>query len=209
MRKYGIGIALLLAFCVAVPSFASAQDDSVKHGELAQLVVRVLGLQRHLPPNPSDADCFALLLVNRIVPQGGWNHGEVVTAGDLARVVVQAMGEAENIENPDDPASWVNYLNEKGIQVVDLHEAVGHASPLYEAVTATYEPVNVDPFSRRRAVAQPDERQLAGDFGIVYTEVPFGTVVRVLTVVQPPVRRRPPPVTPNEPQEVVIVPFSL
>lgn len=200
MKKYGIGIALILAFCVAVPSFASAQDDSVKHGELAQLVVRVLGLTRHLPANPTDADCFALLLVNRIVPQDGWKHGEVVTAGDLARVVVQAMGEAENIENPDDPASWVNYLNEKGIQVVDLHEAVGHADPLGEAVTATYEPVNVDPFSRRRVVAQPDERLLAGDFGITSTEVPFGTVVRVLTVVQPPVRRRPPPVTPNEPQ---------
>ena len=208
MKKYGIVVVIALAVCMAVPSFASAQDDSVKHGELAQLVVRVLGLQRHLPPNPTDADCFALLLVNRITPQDGWKQGAVVTAADLARVVVQAMGEAENIENPDDPASWVNYLNEKGIQVVDLQEAVGQASPLDEAVTATYEPVNVDPFSRRRAVAQPDERQLAGDFGIQHADVPFSTVVRVLRVVPPPAVRRPRPVTPNEPQGVV-VPFNL
>jgi hypothetical protein len=208
MKKYGVVTVLALAFCIAVPSFTSAQDDSVKHGELAQLMVRVLGLQRHLPPNPTNADCFAILLVNRIVPQDGWRHGEVVTAGDLARVVVQAMGESENIENPDDPASWVNYLNEQGIEVVDLHETATQVSPLAEAVTPTYEPVNVDPFSRRRVVAQPDERQLAGDFGIMSTEVPFGTLVRVLRVVEPPAVRRPRPVTPNEPQEV-IVPFSL
>ncbi len=208
MKKYGVVMALALAFCIAAPSFTSAQDDSVKHGELAQLMVRVLGLQRHLPPNPTNADCFAILLVNRIVPQDGWKHGEVVTAGDLARVVVQAMGEAENIENPDDPASWVNYLNEQGIEVVDLHETTTQVSPLAEAVTPTYEPVNVDPFSRRRVVAQPDERQLAGDFGIMSTEVPFGTLVRVLRVVEPPAVRRPQPVTPNEPEQV-IVPFSL
>ncbi len=201
MKKHGLLVALILAFCIAAPSFAAAEDDLVKHGELAQLLTRVLGLHRHVPSNPTDADCFAVLKVNGISPAEGWQHGKVVTTGDLARVVVQAMGQASEIEDPDDPAAWVEHLNRQNITLVELDQAVAEVMPLDEAVTATFEPVNVDPFTRRRRVAEPDEHQLAGDFGVLAIEVPFGELVRVIRVIEPPRRRRPVPVTPVEPED--------
>lgn len=115
-------LMLLIAAVACAPALAQENGDnaatnSVTHGQLAQLMVRALGLSRFLPAVPTDGDVFRVLAQNGINPEDGWQFDGVVTKGMLARVLVQAMGLVEEVENPEDPLSWINVLTEHGVDL--------------------------------------------------------------------------------------------
>jgi len=99
-----------------VSSVESPGDgDVMTEGQLAEILVNVLGMAAMLPPNAQQADVIGILLQNGISPRDGWSPANVVTLGNLARILVQAMNASHHIENPEDDASWVNYLSSVGI----------------------------------------------------------------------------------------------
>lgn len=98
--------------------------DAAKHGLLAQLLVLQTGLYRFLPTNPTDFQCFEILRVNGIVPEGGWRPDKIVTRGDLARVVVQALQQSDKVEDKGNPRAWLDVLSSLGFEITTIGETV-------------------------------------------------------------------------------------
>ena len=99
----------------------------VTEGEMAQWLVRVLGLARFLPAAPTDLECFQILMQNNIAPADGWKQDRTVTMGNLARVIVQALGKQAEVQNPEKDESWVNYLKSIGYKVTIAHRDLPRA----------------------------------------------------------------------------------
>ncbi|MBQ7251364.1 MAG: hypothetical protein IJS32_02045 [Kiritimatiellae bacterium] len=144
MKKF---IALLLAASLlAVPVFAQEEESApqgVPQGQLAQLLVKTLGLAHLLPAVPTDADCFAILAQNGIAPADGWTQDGIVTQGVLARVLVQALGLSDEVENPADPLSWIAVLESNGISLDRITTSVESAESLPEGIFQS--PETTDP----------------------------------------------------------------
>ncbi len=96
----------------------------VTHPQLAELLVRALGLLRFLPAAPTSQQLFDILMQNGIVPEKGWDLSAVVSKGDLARILVQAMKAHDMVENPSDPQSWIDALKSLGISLDRLSETI-------------------------------------------------------------------------------------
>ena len=126
--RFRILLAIALTFTVflAVPSVrADGQRTSrsgsearvVTEGDFARWLVDVLGLGRQLPRNPTLQQCFAVLTRSGIAPADGWQRLDVVTAGTLARVLVEAMNQQQFVANPNSDAAYIDYLKRFGIQI--------------------------------------------------------------------------------------------
>lgn len=113
-----------------VRSRVDPQQDAARHGLLAQLLVLQTGLYRYLPLNPTDYECFVILALNGIEPLGGWDAGKVVTRGDLARVIGQALGLHDRVRDQADPRAWMDALATMNIQITTIGEAVQHVGPI-------------------------------------------------------------------------------
>ena len=107
----------------AEPKKAQASQP-VTHPQLAQLLVKALGLARFLPTAPSAQQLFDILMQNGISPQNGWLLDAVVTKADLARVIVQSLRKEDQVENPNDPQSWIDALKAMGISLDHLSETI-------------------------------------------------------------------------------------
>ncbi|MFH0878944.1 MAG: hypothetical protein V2A34_04455 [Lentisphaerota bacterium] len=142
---------------------AKPVGKTVTQAELGQLLVRVLGIARFLPANPTDQQCFALLMANGIQPVTGWNSTAEVKKADLARVIVQAMKKQGEVKNPDDPASWVDYLKSIGIPIDTVGEAVDYVDPLGEPVARNVVAGTSDPLVKRQQYNPIDETQYGTD----------------------------------------------
>lgn len=186
MRKW-LTMAMVAVLCVAVavPSVTAAeakpkakkpaeaakpeakggakQSAEVKQGELAQLLVQVLGLSRFLPPKPSYQQCFAALLHNSISPLLGWDETKIVTKADLARVIVQAMKKQSEIKNPDNPQEWIDYLKSIGVPLDAVGETLSYVEPLPEPVAPHVVSGQVDPLVKRHRFNPTDEMNYGVD----------------------------------------------
>ena len=159
-----LALSILLGVAFLVPQ-TFAQEESaageVTQLELAELLVDLLGLSKFLPGDPTAQEVFAALMTNGVVPEEGWNAAEVVTKATLARLVVQAMGRADEVENPDDPASWVAFLKENGIPIDTVGQAADNIEPAAEPVVDNVfaRAASADPLTRQNVFGKPDERQ--------------------------------------------------
>ncbi len=106
----------------------------VTHPQLAEQLVRALGLMRFLPAAPTAQQMFDVLMQNGIGPEGGWLLDAVVMKPDLARVLIQAMRKEDAVENPNDPQSWINALKEMGISLDRLSETIQTVETLPEGM---------------------------------------------------------------------------
>jgi hypothetical protein len=159
----------------AASKTTKAAAAKVTQGELAQMLVNVTGLFRFLPPNPTDSECVAILLQNRIAPADGWSIEKPVSRADLARVVVQAMHQESEVKNPDDPRSWINYLKGLGVPIDTVGESISNikpsAQPVGQNVFAV--PGQSDPIRRRNRFGEPDETEFGVDAQFVGNVLSF------------------------------------
>jgi hypothetical protein len=112
----------------------SQASQPVTQPQLAELLVKALGLVRFLPNAPSSQQMFDVLMQNGISPQDGWKLDAVVTKADLARVIVQALRMEDLVENPNDPQAWINVLKELGISTDRLSETIQSVEVLPEGM---------------------------------------------------------------------------
>ena len=125
---------------------AKAQPSGpVTHVQLAELLVKALGLVRFLPVAPSAQQTFDLLMQNGISPQAGWLLDAVVTKADLARVLVQALNMQDQVENPNDPQSWIDTLKAAGISLDRLSEAIRSVEALPDGMGQDVRLQSTDP----------------------------------------------------------------
>ena len=147
-------------------------SQPVTHPQLANLLVKALGLLRFLPNSPSVQQTFDVLMQNGISPQGGWLLDAIVTKADLARVIVQAMRKEDRVENPNDPQSWINALKELGISLDRLSETIQQVEVLPEGMGQDVTLQSTDPLVYDKNFTPGDRAQYS---------VPFSMVTRIFT----------------------------
>ena len=117
----------------------------VIHPQLAELLVKALGLVRFLPAAPTAQQMFEVLMQNGISPEKGWLLDAVVTKADLSRVIVQALRKEDAVENPNDPQSWIDTLKAEGIALDHLSETIQSAEVLPEGMGQDVSLQSTDP----------------------------------------------------------------
>lgn len=184
----------------ASPDQAEAPEaDFMTEDQLAEALVNVLGLATLLPPNPPMGDRLGILMQNGIMPRDGWNPDNVVTVGNLARILVQAMGQQQYVENPEDDASWVNYLASVGIVFGTIDEALDAVPVIDQPVALRAVEVSTDPLRRIPFIRPADEQQLGADLQnfrrlISASSIEDSLFILITSGITPP---NLPPVTPN------------
>ncbi len=124
--KIGVGLLMLAmaAFPLAETQAQQAPDNGITQGELAIMVVNLLGWSGSMPAAPTPLDHIALLGANSIAPLDGWQPGELVVLADLAVVLVQALGLQDQVESPNNPESYVALLESLGVSFENIGAAL-------------------------------------------------------------------------------------
>lgn len=196
------GVALLTvpmnAFAQSGEAAGDEQAKLVTEGELAQWLVRVLGLSRFLPAAPTDLECFQILMQNGISPKEGWSQERTVTMGNLARVIVLALNKQAEVENPQDDESWVGYLKSVGIDFGTIGEAVENLEPLPQPVGPEAIVTSTDPLGKLSRINPPDNQQIGADLSTLGRVVTRADLPQIEIIIQRPTRPpERPRVTPN------------
>lgn len=154
MKKW---LAMLMAACVAATvawgqgESASGSQEGATLEQLADMMTKALGLTKALPTGATAQQKFAVLMQNGIAPAGGWKLGEPASLGDVVQVLVQAMGLEDEVENPEDYASWASVLEAHGISMSDLmagtRESVMDLEALPTVVAQDYGVLSTDPLT--------------------------------------------------------------
>ncbi|MDD2239131.1 MAG: hypothetical protein PHO14_07890 [Kiritimatiellae bacterium] len=141
-------------------------SQPVTHPQLAELLVRALGLVRYLPNASTPQQMFSVLMQNGIAPQDGWKLDAVVTKADLSRVIVQALRGQDSVENPNDPQAWINVLKEMGISIDRLSETIQSVEALPESLAQDITMSSTDPLITGTTFA-PSTVQYSVDLNLV------------------------------------------
>jgi len=173
------------------------ESDLMTEAELANVLVNVLGLAAMLPPNPQQSDVFGILLQNRISPKDGWNATNYVSMATLARIMVQSMGEADQIENPDDDGAWVKYLKSKGVDFATVEDGIDQLDPMPDPVALAAVETSTDPLRKVPAIRPADEQQLGADLQTFRRLLSKEDINRIFLEPQPPTPPTPPRTTPS------------
>lgn len=202
-RKLGIGIlAAMVALTAIMPSHvAEASDsDAVTQGELALLLVNMLGLYRFLPAAPTEQEAIAVLLANRISPENGWRPDQPVLLADLARLIVQSLDRTADVPDPSNPQSWIDFLVSIDVPIDTIGLAVSQLEPLPEPIGGNVFVafVSSDPLVRREVLGLPDEAERGTDVAAPQSILRPVTLPQVREVIRdiPDVPPRPPVPTP-------------
>ena len=174
-----VGLMMASTVAMAQGKKKAAADKAqssqpVTHPQLAELLVKALGLMRFLPTAPSTQQIFDVLMQNGISPQGGWLLDAVVTKADLSRVVVQALRKEDQVENPNDPQSWIDVLRAQGISLDRLSETIQSVEVMPEGMGQDVTLQSTDPLVYGVNFAPGDSIQYTVDLNLVtrvFTEV--------------------------------------
>ena len=174
-----VGLMMASTVAMAQGKKKAAADKAqasqpVTHPQLAELLVKALGLMRFLPTAPSTQQMFDVLMQNGISPQGGWLLDAVVTKADLSRVVVQALRKEDQVENPNDPQSWIDVLRAQGISLDRLSETIQSVEVMPEGMGQDVTLQSTDPLVYGVNFAPGDSIQYTVDLNLVtrvFTEV--------------------------------------
>lgn len=191
------------------PAEATASEQAARlmtHGELAQLLVRKLGLYRFLPANPTDVECMILLAQNGVFPSPtltpteqdptpGWSldPAKEVSLADLAVVLVRALRLEGQVQGDRaDPQNWLNVLKDVQVPTDTIGAGVAALAPLADALQALpLFDLTPEPLSRRYV----PESTAAGVINTI--AFPDVTAARRPRPPAPPAGPRPRPVTPT------------
>lgn len=204
MKKKCVIVLMTALFAGGMLTHAPAQDvpdNGVTQGELAMILVNVLGLANDLPAGATEFDAIALLLARGIAPLDGWDAERPVMLADLAVVLVRALGGEDEVENPDDPQSWITAAQSLGIDLSSVTGAAGGGDPLTDDQELPPQlVVPPDPVDRED-VGMPVE--VAGgvqgaQYAGFWLPVSLDDLIRIVRELpRPAVPPRPRPVTPD------------
>lgn len=169
MKKM-LTVLLVVALTMTLGVFSAvAQNESrgATHADVAALLVQIMGMSSHLPAVPTPHQNFEILAMNGIFPMNGWSEDAVLTQGDLARILVQAMGLEDEVDNPEDPQSWINVLRAAGISLTSVRENFAELELLPETLGANILTETADPLLVRPLGNPVDEPIFGVDMMVV------------------------------------------
>lgn len=183
--KYQFGLLALAAALVLTTAGARAADEGAvppppkvvakaeaprpaavqlsTEAQYSQWLVQVLGLSRFVSASPSPQECFAVLLLNGVTPKNGWNATSIVSRATLARTVVQAMGRQFEIQDPDNDASWIDYLKKIGIEITTLGAALERLDSVEDPLGPGALTSAADPLRKSFKIGPVDQPQNGAD----------------------------------------------
>lgn len=141
-----VALVSLLGLSLALHA-QEAGGMGMTHLELAQAMVRALGLQQDLAATATPADYTSYLAGKGIAPLRGWIPEAEVTKDDLAVVTVLALGLVEEVEQVEDAVSYMAVLDERQISLVTVKDVISNVTVastvttlvLYSPITVLYE----------------------------------------------------------------------
>jgi len=152
-KMFVVGMTLVCAAMFAAPIVTVAAEGSgdgekMTQGQLAQILVKKLGLSNFLPPNPSDLECIMILSQNGIFPSPtlspteqnpapGWNLNSDadVTLADLAVLLVRGLGLEGTVQGDKaDSQNWLNALQAVNVPTDTVAGGVQALIPLPAAI---------------------------------------------------------------------------
>ncbi len=122
LKKRSIAFIAICAFLFTISAFAPAnaqyvslgslnEPRPIKQGNLAAILVTGMGLEARLPVAPSSADYTRLLDKEGVRPLGGWAPNKELTTGDLAVILVYAIGADRKLASPEEIVTEnLNYI---------------------------------------------------------------------------------------------------
>jgi len=139
-----IALVGLLGLSLGLNAAEEAEELGMTHMELAEAIVRALGLQSELPVNATPADYSTYLQGKGISPMRGWIAGAEVSKEDLAVVAVEALGLAGEVEDISRADSYMAVIQERDISLATVMDVLRNIS-FSEAVTelVLYSPITV------------------------------------------------------------------
>jgi hypothetical protein len=172
-------LAGLMTASVAFAQGSPEKGQALTYSQLANLLVKALGLVEYLPAGATVQQQFDILMQNGIAPAEGWTMDEdaAVTKGDLARVLVQSLQREDEVENPDNPQSWVDALAAMGISLTAASEALESVDALPEVVASDLGFTTTDPLATN---VRTDDRPIHEEVEIVSQPVPVVQATRTV-----------------------------
>ncbi|HCF96811.1 MAG: hypothetical protein ACOX52_04055 [Verrucomicrobiota bacterium] len=177
MKKMIAGITCAALFLVTslvlIPTTAVAQDDGgsqeITQAEFARLLVRVMGLGKYVAPGAGQDQYYQVLAQNGIFPKDNWDSDANLDKGVLARLMVQALGLAGEVEDIDDYQACIAKLQELNISVAASTGALAkiRSRNRFAETTTNTIGAQVDPILRHdmRAFNPEDEPTGGADQG--------------------------------------------
>ncbi|MDD8050145.1 MAG: hypothetical protein PHG55_02295, partial [Verrucomicrobiota bacterium] len=179
MKKMIAGITwaalFLVTSIVLSPTTAVAQDDGggqeITQAEFARLLVRVMGLGKYIAPGAGQDQYYRVLAQNGVYPKDdvGWVSEAGLDQGVLARLMVQALGLAGEVEDIDDYQACIAKLQELNISVASSTGALAKVRSRNRFAETTTNTIGaqVDPILRHdmRAFNPEDEPTGGADQG--------------------------------------------
>ncbi|MDF3127836.1 hypothetical protein P0Y35_01375 [Kiritimatiellaeota bacterium B1221] len=109
---------------------AEKEEAGLTQGQAAVIIARKLGLFSNEATAATQASAIQMLTARGVAPQGGWDAGAMLTPGELARLLVKALGlEVELAEAQiagEDTQPYVDLLIEKyGVDVNEIATSAG------------------------------------------------------------------------------------
>ena len=137
-------------------------SDVLTQGEAAKLLVYHLGLDRNATAPVSEAAAARMLTENGVSPFKEWALGQILTIADFSKMLVEAMGKADEIAeaDQDSPRAYVDYLQSEGVNIGDgFSEVVQTLETLKEPIDPNIDAgkVATDPLLNRPVEGLPDE----------------------------------------------------
>lgn len=176
--------------------------DSITQGEFARILATRLGLFPSLTTSPTVQECAAALSAQGVSPLDGWKLDAPLSKPDFARMMIQAMGKADEIPmaNQGKPEAWTALAGKLGIVLEHATDGVGSVDPLIEQFNASVDSSSgsSDPLVRREVYAQPDEKVAGTDAGFESSFEPVSVEV-VVPAVEGLRPNRPKPPKPQPP----------
>lgn len=173
-------LILLLVGLMLTPAMALAQGKKAKkesskamasqpvtHAQLADMLVRTLDLVRFIPSPPTVQAKYTVLIQNGIAPKDGWKLEAVVNKADLARVIVQSLRMEDQVENPEDPQSWIDLLKALGVSTDRLSQTIQSVEALPEAMGKDVPLYSTDPLVYGENLAPGNSIQYTVDLNLV------------------------------------------
>ena len=104
---------------------AAENEAGLTQGQAAVLIARRLGLFKSSSAAPTQASAIQVLSARGVSPKGGWDAVAVLTPGQLARLLVQALGLEQELSEAqiagDDAQPYIDLLIEKfGVDVSQI-----------------------------------------------------------------------------------------
>ncbi len=114
------------------------EEKKKTQGDLAQEIVRMLGLDSELPPDATELDYIGFLRDRGVRPLPDWRPDEEANEEVLAVVIVQVLGWLSEVEDPTNPDDYIALLEERGLILTSVRGMLGDIEVVNLLVQTTH-----------------------------------------------------------------------